>query len=123
MSATMKEEVFAAYFDKCPIVYVSGRTHPVHEHYIAEALEVVAQGQHILAAERGRLSNYNTSDMDDRYDYIFMLRQAKKSSPVKGPLRDPSILGLLRQILLRSAFIGHSHDISFPFLSRARCAG
>jgi HrpA-like RNA helicase len=99
MSATMKEELFAAYFDKCPIVYVSGRMHPVHQHYIAEALEVVAQGQHILAAERGRVSNYNTDAMDDRYDSIFMLQKAQKSSPVKAagqntkPLRDPSILG------------------------------
>jgi hypothetical protein len=104
MSATMKEELFSAYFDKCPIVYVSGRMFPVHQHYIAEALEVVAQGQHILAAERGRLSNYNADAMDDTYDSILVptpgaASRGKMGHTAKGTgqkvhaLRDPSIVG------------------------------
>ena len=49
----MQENLFPAYFDQCPIVYVSGRTFPITTHYIEEVHKVVAQGQRLTAIERG----------------------------------------------------------------------
>ena len=57
MSATMKEEEFSQYFGKCPKLYVSGRTFPVQQHYLSEAMERVAQGQLMQAVESGKISN------------------------------------------------------------------
>ena len=55
MSATMKEELFSEYFGKCPIVYVSGRTFPVQDHFIGEVHDLIARGQHMQAAESGKI--------------------------------------------------------------------
>jgi len=50
----MQENLFPAYFNDCPIVYVSGRTFPITTHYIEEVHKVVAQGQRLTAMERGK---------------------------------------------------------------------
>lgn len=54
MSATMQEGLFTAYFDACPLVCVSGRTFPVVEHHLDEVHKLVATGQRMSAAERGK---------------------------------------------------------------------
>jgi flagellar biosynthesis GTPase FlhF len=54
MSATMQEGLFTAYFDACPLICVSGRTFPVSEHHLDEVHKLVATGQRMSAAERGK---------------------------------------------------------------------
>lgn len=66
MSATMQEGMFSEYFAQCPVIYVSGRTFPVHQHYMQDIHTLVAQGQHMLATERGKVSNYSYSKAGNR---------------------------------------------------------
>jgi hypothetical protein len=55
MSATMKEDAFSAYFGRCPIAYVSGRSYPVTQHYLGDVHELVGRGQRQQAVEAGKL--------------------------------------------------------------------
>lgn len=44
MSATLQEELFAKYFE-CPVVYISGRTHPVEIHYLPDINALISRAQ------------------------------------------------------------------------------
>ena len=44
MSATVREDLFSEYFNKCPVIRVPGRTHPVADYHLEDILANVGYG-------------------------------------------------------------------------------
>ena len=44
MSATVREDLFSEYFNKCPVIRVPGRTHPVADYHLEDILAAVGYG-------------------------------------------------------------------------------
>lgn len=54
MSATLHVDLFSAYFGGCPVVRVPGRTHPVTNLYLEDALSLVGYSEHVREAKKRR---------------------------------------------------------------------
>ena len=54
MSATLHVDLFSAYFGGCPVVRVPGRTHPVTNLYLEDALALVGYSEHVREMKKRR---------------------------------------------------------------------
>ena len=45
MSATLQIDLFASYFDGCPVISVPGFTYPVEQFYLEDVLGFVGRGR------------------------------------------------------------------------------
>ena len=54
MSATLHVDLFSQYFGGCPVVRVPGRTHPVTNLYLEDALSLVGYSEHVREMKRRR---------------------------------------------------------------------
>lgn len=50
----MQETMFSEYFDRCPIIYVSGRTYPVEHKFLPDALALIKEGQLLQSSQSDR---------------------------------------------------------------------
>jgi hypothetical protein len=74
MSATLQEGMFAQYFGGCPVVYVTGRTYKVHDHFIEDIHKLVAQGQRMQYEESSPhkdTAKYNAKNNRSTYFFSF----------------------------------------------------
>jgi HrpA-like RNA helicase len=91
MSATLQESLFANYFQS-PTVYVSGRTFPVQVHYLPEILSLVAQGQSVVAKERGKLKDSRFSKVSSVDRLKMHIGRGNEASTLKLPPFDAEII-------------------------------
>ena len=54
MSATLHVDLFSRYFGGCPVVRVPGRTHPVTNLYLEDALSLVGYSEHVREMKKRR---------------------------------------------------------------------
>jgi HrpA-like RNA helicase len=76
MSATLQEGMFAQYFGGCPVVYVTGRTYKVHDHFIEDIHKLVAQGQrmqHEASSPHKDAAKYNAKNRSTYFLLFFLL--------------------------------------------------
>lgn len=85
MSATLQESLFSDYFGAAPVVYVSGRTHPVTNHYWHEIVALNSSKPDVVNYANCALSQYGNDKRD----------RSLAAMPGKGKTKPPKALQLM----------------------------
>lgn len=89
MSATMQEYKFQEYFQHCPVLYVSGRTFPVTQHYLPDIETFIKQN----STANGASGNNNNNKGNGNAKYVYQNNIIQQQQRAQGGAKGKSNAG------------------------------